>query len=207
MLQNKCNKFYLGTHVFTPTAAINIEMDELDIRSMRWVEMVRLKNRIAKMKDHRWPRIILDWDIETGTNAWASEVKLILTQAKCSEDPTLESVSDLDILSKNLLHMNRLSWRLEAHVKTKLELLLEIHDFEQHKILLKANLPRLQRSLVLKFKAGVFPIRKEIGRYKNIKKSCDFVKYVKKNLLKTNVTLFSFAENLRRYVKCICLHF
>ena len=135
------------------------------------------------MDSQRWPRIILDWDIETGTNAWASEVKLILTQAKCSEDPTLECITDLDTLYKNLLELNRMSWRLDAHVKTKLELLLQIHHFSQEKVLLKANLPRLQRSLVLKFKAGVFPIRKETGRYKNIKRELRFCELCNKNVI------------------------
>ncbi len=72
---------------------------------------------------------------------------------------------------------------MDAHVKTKLELLLQIHDFSQEKVLLKANLPRLQHSLVLKFKAGVFPIRKETGRYKNIKRELRFCELCNKNVI------------------------
>ncbi len=201
MLQNKCNKFYLGTHIFTPTAAVNIEMDEPDIRSLRWVEMVRLKNRFAKMDEYRWPRIVLDWDVETGTNAWAREVKLILTQANCLEDPTLESVSDLDILSRNLLRMSRTSWKMDAHVKTKLELMLEIHDFSQEKVLLKANLPRLQRSLVLMFKAGVFPIRKETGRYKNIKRELRFCEVCEKKVIEDEKHFIFVCKKLKKVRK------
>ena len=136
------------------------------------------------MYSQRWPRIILEWDLETGTNAWASEVKLILSQANCPEDPTLQNTSDLDVLSTNLLKQNRNAWRLEAHTKTKLELLLSIHDFESRQVLLKSNLPRLQCSLVLKFKAGVFPIHKEMGRYKNIKRELRFCELCDKQVIK-----------------------
>ena len=189
VLQNKCNKFYLGTHVFTPTTAVNIEMHECEIRSQHWIELVRQKNRFSKMSDSRWPHIILDWDVETGMNAWANEVKMVLTQAKCPEDTELCNVSDLD-LYKNLLALNQNAWKLEALTKTKLELLFEIHDFSSERVLLKATLPHLQRSLVTKLKAGVFPVRKETGRYKNIKRELRFCEVCDKKLLRTKGTFF-----------------
>ncbi len=55
VLQNKIGRFYLGTHTFTPLAAIGLELDWLDIRFTRWLEMLRLKNRIVEMKNHHWP--------------------------------------------------------------------------------------------------------------------------------------------------------
>ena len=48
MFQNKCNRFYLGTHTFTPTAAANVKMDNVDPRSECWIEMVRLKIDLLK---------------------------------------------------------------------------------------------------------------------------------------------------------------
>ncbi len=86
MLQNKCHRFYLGTHTFTPTAAVHMEMDTLDIQSCRWTEMVRLKNRFAQMDKYRWPKIVLQWDVESNTEAWAWEVKQIFVQTGCQED-------------------------------------------------------------------------------------------------------------------------
>ena len=170
MLQNKCNRFYLGTHTFIPTVAVNIEMDNLDLRSERWVEMVRLKNRFSKMNEHRWPRIVLDWDVEMSTEAWASEVKLILNQAGCLENQYFDLTTDLEDLQVRLLKMNRHSWKLEAHTKSKLDTFLEIHDFGKSRLIVKSNLDRRKRSLIVKLKAGVFPTQVETGRYKGTKK-------------------------------------
>ena len=53
VFQNKMGRFYLGTHRFTPLAATCTEMDWLDIRQARWVEMIRLKNRVVAVNDDR----------------------------------------------------------------------------------------------------------------------------------------------------------
>ena len=53
-LQNRCWRFHLGTHVFTAVVVTNLEMDIIDIRSVHWIEMVRLKNRIQEMEGDRW---------------------------------------------------------------------------------------------------------------------------------------------------------
>ncbi len=169
MLQNKCHRFYLGTHTFTPTSAVCIEMDTIDIRNKRWIEMVRLKNRFAKMKDERWPKRLVSWDLNTGTEAWAWEIKQILTQTGCPEDEYLTDQTNLDQLQERLLQQNRRTWNLESYTKTKLRTFVQIHDYESTKILVNANLDRRKRSLVAKYKAGVFPIRLETGRYKGLK--------------------------------------
>ena len=64
VLQNKIARFYLGTHTFTPLAAIGLELDWLDIRFVCWLEMLRLKNRIVEMHDYRWPKIVWEWELE-----------------------------------------------------------------------------------------------------------------------------------------------
>ena len=44
VLQNRISRYYLGVHRFTPVPATAIEMDWLDIRYQRWIEMVRMRN-------------------------------------------------------------------------------------------------------------------------------------------------------------------
>ena len=50
----------------------------------------------------------------------------------------------------------------------------KIHDFGEHKVLLKANLSRNQRSLVSKLKSRVLPLRSETGRFKGLKRELRF---------------------------------
>ena len=124
--------------------------------------MVRLKNRIAKMASTRWPKVVLEWDMETNTDAWASEVKMILTQTGCPEDQYLSDQTDLDDLHGKLLKLNRIAWRLDASTK----MFQEIHDFNESQIFLKANLSRRKHSLVTKLKAGVFPAGTRVSKGK-----------------------------------------
>ena len=45
---------------------------------------------------------------------------------------------------------------------------VKIHDFDERKVLLKANLDRHNRSLVAKIKSGILPLRLETGRYNGV---------------------------------------
>ena len=104
----------------------------------------------------------------TGTDAWYSDICFILNYADMNTDGSTEDCTDLDVLSSVLMRKNRMNWRLEASKKTKLVTFKQIHDFGSHRTLLKANLDRRHRSLVVKLKSGVYPVRLETGRYKGL---------------------------------------
>ena len=159
-------RFYLGTHRFTPLAATCTEMDWLDIRQARWVEMIRLNNRLVSMNDTRWPSKVWEWDVMTGTDAWFSDVSFILNYAGITPTEGEDMFIDLESLANVSLQKNRNNWRLEASQKTKLETFEQIHDFTSYRTVLKANMDRKHRILVIKLKSGVFPVRLETGRYK-----------------------------------------
>ncbi len=69
VLQNKISKFDLGVHRFAPVSATGIEMGIMNIRYARWLEIVRLHNRIMNMDDNRWTR-----KYTGGNKVWAVEV-------------------------------------------------------------------------------------------------------------------------------------
>ena len=95
---------------------------------------------------------------------------MILNQAQCLNNQYLNDQTDLEHLHGNLLKANRISWRLDASTKTKMDLFQEIHNLNESKMLLKANPNRRRRSLVTKLKAGVCPIQVELRRYKGTKR-------------------------------------
>ncbi len=128
-----------------------------------------MQNRFCKMKEDRLPRQVLEWDLQTATNAWASETKLVLVYAGISPDHYMEDQTDLEVLGKNLHKLDQNHWKLESFSKPKLQTFVQIHTFEDTRVLLKANLSRLQHSLAMKFKSGVLPIQLEVGRYKGTK--------------------------------------
>ncbi len=94
-LQLRAGRFYIGTHRFTPLAAVNTELDWLEIKYVRWIDMVRLKNRILSMPDHKWPKQVWLWDIATNTKAWYNDISYIIECAGL--DPKIESTIDTDL--------------------------------------------------------------------------------------------------------------
>ena len=77
-LQNRLSRFFLGVHRFAPVAATKIEMNWLDTRETRWLEMLRYYNKIVEMNDDRLPKIVYEWDKSLDIKAWSSEVKFIM---------------------------------------------------------------------------------------------------------------------------------
>ena len=168
VLQNRISRFYLGIHRFAPVASTRIEMDWIECKELRWLEMLRLFNRINCMDDNRLPKIIYKWDLSLGLDTWVSEVKHIAATIGMSTHPTDNEVFDLQHAKAKLLEKNRISWSLEADRKPKLRTFNIIHDFSRQKTLVKANLSRFQRSLLAQMKFGILPLKLETDRYQGI---------------------------------------
>ncbi len=163
VFQNTLIRYYPGTHRFTPLAAIYTEMDWLDNRHAHWVEMLRLKNRINEMPTSRWPRKVWQWDKNTKTNVWFNDIKTILKSVDRNNEHAISNPIDLDAISNTFQIQSRSKWLAEANSKSKLETFVKIHDFDNVKSMVKANLSRSQRSVLTKFEAGILPIRFETG--------------------------------------------
>ncbi len=161
-------KFYLGTHIFMPTAALYLELDWLDIKHSRWLEIIRLKKRVIKMDDDRLPKQVWNWSLKERKSTWCQDVKLVLNYAGMLNKDHMYCETDLETLKCRLMERARNSWHLEAFVKPKLCTFVKVHNFEERKVLLKANLEWHNRSLVAKIKSGILPLRLETGRYKGM---------------------------------------
>ncbi len=116
------------------------------------------------------------WDINTGTDAWYSEIKFIMNYANIDMMQDLNATVCLDLVKANLLKQCRNRWAIEALSKPKLRTFVKIHDTSDQWVIIQANLSRRHRSLVTKFKAGVLSLKVETGRFKGNKpalKICD----------------------------------
>ena len=107
------------------------------------------------MPNNRWPKKVLMWDQQTGTDSWYSEVKFIWNYANIDINTGTDVTVDVDLVKNNLLPIFRNKWAIEAYSKSKLRTFVKIHDFSSHRLMLEANLSRCYRSLVTKLKAGV----------------------------------------------------
>ena len=70
-------RFFLGVHKFAPNAAVKIEMDWLETREKRWLNMIRYFNRLNSMESHRLPKIVYNWEQSLNSNTWSSDIKFV----------------------------------------------------------------------------------------------------------------------------------
>ena len=149
LLQNRMSRFFLGVHRFAPLAATRLEMDWLECRDMRWLEMLRFHNRISTMDNSKLPKLVYNWDISLGLESWGHRVQQVAASLGLPATLLPGEQYDLTTVKNKLLHKSRISWGLEAERKPKLRTFIKIHDYNQHKILISSNLTRYQRSLFL----------------------------------------------------------
>ena len=168
-LQNRLSRFYLGVHRFAPVAATKIEMNWLDPRKLRWIEMLRYYNRLVKMDGDRLPRYIYDWDKSLNREAWASEIEYIAVELGFDSSLLGTEMFDLENAYKFFLTQSQSAWRREAEMKPKLRTYVKVHDFGDFQSLVQSPVTRAQRSLLTMLKIGILPLKIETDRYQGIK--------------------------------------
>ena len=165
LLQNRIMRFFLGVHRFAPNAGVKLELDWLECREVRWLNMLRLYNRISKMDTDRLPKIILNWDKSLALDTWGSEIKHIAANIGLHVQLKEGEIYDITAAYNKLLSSSRLRWHLEAQNKPKLRTFLKIHNFDQIQVLAKSQITRYQRSLLSQLKLGILPLKIETERY------------------------------------------
>ena len=75
VLQNRIMRFYLGVHKFAPVAATKLEMDWMECREKRWLNMLGLFNRITTMNPEKFTQNCL-W---LGQKSW---VRILVVRNK-----------------------------------------------------------------------------------------------------------------------------
>ena len=85
------------------------------------------------------------------------------------EDENPDSKINLDDLTSKLKVQNRNIWWQESLIKDKLCTFREICDRNEIQSTVKTNLDRGARSLAIKLKVGVLPLKIETGRWKKKK--------------------------------------
>ncbi len=109
ILQNRIIRYFLGVHKFAPLPAIYLEMDWMSTRFMRWIEIIRYRNRITAMNKDRLPRIVYEWDRSLNTEAWSKSADFILeyvnmfqaqslSESESSDSEEEEEEEDLNVL-------------------------------------------------------------------------------------------------------------
>ena len=111
VLQNIVGSHNLRTSTFILLTATNTEMDRMDIKYVRWEEMVGFENSINAMFSDKWSRVVLDGDLFTDTNACSSQVKHILDMTPDLQSEAMIKCINLDKLQTELLDkLDKTKW-------------------------------------------------------------------------------------------------
>ena len=146
------------------------------MRKLRWLEIIRLYNRISVIDITRLPRKVLDWDIKCKNKGWMSDFISVCKLTNIPIPTRLNLIYDLDPVRRKMELQCRDEWRDAAEKMSKLDTYVLIKDFTEIGILVKSNLPRAARSLVSRFLCGILPLEIETGRYNDTKRWLRFCK-------------------------------
>jgi hypothetical protein len=131
----------------------------------RWVNMIRLWNRIVKMNNSRLTRKIFDYDYRSNGNTWCSEIKQILCEVNLSAHYDTKTAADLKEVEDILFSKYKEEWSNNIKTVSKLRTYIKFKsDYNTEKYLL-ANLTKVERSHLAQFRCGILPLRVETGRF------------------------------------------
>ena len=136
------------------------------------------------------PKVVYDWDINSGASSWSSVVRQIIHKPHLDPDLEWGEIYNLTGVNNKLLELSRLLWNLETPQKPELRTFVKVHDFW-----FVLSLTRTQRSKLIQLKFGILQFSDD--QFENMS-----------NLLKGNI-LFQwvcppnlFIRNAK--VLCIC---
>ena len=122
VIQNKAMRYFLGVHGFTPVPALNGEMGWLPSRFRRYLNTIRLWNRLIKMDNNHLTKTIFLWDYEQIQSSWCQNVKEIFSKLDFNNEYNLKQIVDIEKAKTNLFKLAEHEWKQDVESKPKLRL-------------------------------------------------------------------------------------
>ena len=167
---------YLGVNRYSAKVGIEGELGWVNPQIRRWLNMLRLWNRIVGMNNTRLPKIIYEYQRSLDSKGnWCSEIKEIFSRILCNDVyennvPIANVKVFLNYAKEKLISEYVVRWKTELDNKPKLCLLQQYKTEFAIETYCKLNLKRSQRSLIAKLRLGILPIHIETGRYNRIER-------------------------------------
>ena len=164
-IQNRCFRYFLGFHKFTPLLCISGDIGVISCRHRRWVNMLRLWNRILKMADNRLPKTIFNYDYNCIRKSWCSEIKHIMVNV--NHPQTYESKIPIDVeqFKQEIFVKESENWQNESQKMAKLRTFRIFKQTFGQEAYLCSNISKIERSHLAQFRFGILPLKIETGRF------------------------------------------
>ena len=163
MIQNRAIRYFLGVHRFTPILAITGDMGWIISTHRRWVNMLRLWNRLISMDRTRLPRIVFESDYCHSGKTWCSDIKSILGQVgllRCFRDKAPVNLKDVENI---LLNGYKSDWLNKMQNVSKLRTYMQFkNEYATEKYLL-SSLSKNEKSHLAQFRCGFYRSGSKLG--------------------------------------------
>ena len=171
-VQQRALRVFLGVHKYAPIAAIYGDTAWLKPKYHRWIEIIRLWNRLLNFSVNRLTKKIFenDYNLALQNNKnWCSEVKAILSSIN-KENFFNEKVKlNLTELKNLLVEKQKQDWVTEINRKPKLRFYRTFKTTFSLEKYVSYNLNSSERSLTAQLRMGILPLAIETGRFNNTK--------------------------------------
>ncbi len=167
-IQNRAIRYFLGVHKFTPIPAIHSEMGWLSPKYRKYLNMLRLWNRIQKMKNYRLTKRLFFMDFNRQKRNWSEQMKNIFDFLDMSHIFKERKQCDLILCNEKLNDIFEKDCMRNVETKPKLRTFKLFKTDCKTSDYVKGCLNKCQRSLLAKFRCGILQLKIETGRFENI---------------------------------------
>ena len=164
-LQNRAIRYFLGVHRFTPILAINGEMGWTLSIHRRWVNMIRLWNRLISMDDNRLTKCVFNSDYTATGKIWCSDLKNLLHQVNMQQSFENKQIVNLEHVKNLFNNKHQQEWNEKLHTVSKLRTYVTFKSNYETETYLKLNICKAERSHLAQFRCAVLPLKIETGRF------------------------------------------
>ena len=164
-LQNRAIRYFLGVHRFTPILAINGEMGWTLSIHRRWVNMIRLWNRLISMDDNRLTKCVFNSDYTATGKTWCSDLKNLLHQVNMQHSFENKQIVNLEHVKNLFNNKHQQEWNEKLQTVSKLRTYVTFKSNYETETYLKLNICKAERSHLAQFRCAVLPLKIETGRF------------------------------------------
>ena len=164
-LQNRAIRYFLGVHRFTPILAINGEMGWTLSTHRRWVNMIRLWNRLISMDDNRLTKYVFNSDYTATGKTWCADLKNLLHQVNMQQSFENKQIVNLEHVGNLFNNKHQQERNEKLHTVSKLRTYVTFKSNHETQTYLKLNICKAERSHLAQFRCAELPLKIKTGRF------------------------------------------
>jgi hypothetical protein len=171
-VQHRAARVFLGVHRFVPIPALEGDIGWLAPRYRRWINMLRLWNRLVGLEPNRLTHHIFVHDFymaQSNSENWCYKIWQILCAIGYEECFYNREPCDINSCKEKLLQLQENHWKVALQHKHKLRFYRLFKSNVQVEKYVQYNLTVSERSFTAQLRSGTLPLHVETGRFRNIK--------------------------------------